>query len=163
MKQAIEIKKSLPEADIYCFYMDLRMYDRYFEDIYYEAQTKYRINFIRGRLSEANEDQEGKLILRAEDTLTGTPLKVTADLMVLMSGMVSSEGTRSLASRFDLNLDEDKFLKTFDNHSGNNLTHREGIFVAGTCSGPKSVVETLTDARSAAIQAANYLKKLNST
>lgn len=161
MKQAIEIKKEIPHAEVYCFYMDLRMYDRYFEDIYYEAQLKHRINFIRGRLSEAGEDQEGKLILRAEDTLTGKPLKVTVDLMVLMTGIVSSDGTRSLALRFGLNTDEDKFLKTLDNHSGNNLTNCEGIFVAGTCTGPKSVVETLNDARSAALQAANYLKKLN--
>jgi heterodisulfide reductase subunit A2 len=161
MKQAIEMKKANPDAEVYCFYMDLRMYDRYFEDIYFEAQTKHRINFIRGRLSESNEDQEGKLILRAEDTLTGRPLKITVDLLVLMTGMVSSDGTRSLAARFGLNTAEDKFLNTSDNHSGNNLTNLEGIFVAGTCTGPKSVVETLNDARSAALQAITYLKKLN--
>lgn len=161
VKQAIEIKKSVPGTEIFCFYMDLRMYDRYFENMYYEAQEKHRINFIRGRLSEASEDQEGKLILRAEDTLTGKPLKVAVDIMVLMSGIVSSNGTQSLASRFNLDTDEDKFLKTSDSHVGNNLTNHEGIFVAGTCTGPKSVVETLADARSAALQTAIYLKNLN--
>ncbi len=61
IKQAIEVKKAITDAEIYCFYMDLRMFDRYFESIYYEAQTKYGIRFIRGRLSEACENQDGTL------------------------------------------------------------------------------------------------------
>jgi heterodisulfide reductase subunit A2 len=51
VKQAIEIKERLPESDVYCFYMDLRMYGMHFEALYKEAQEKYAVNFIRGRLS----------------------------------------------------------------------------------------------------------------
>ena len=47
VKQAIEIKELMPDAEIFCFYMDLRMFDRHFEEMYYEAQEKCGIQFIR--------------------------------------------------------------------------------------------------------------------
>jgi heterodisulfide reductase subunit A2 len=157
VKQAIEIAKMIPDAEIYCFYMDLRMYDRYFEDIYYEAQTKYKIRFIRGRLSEACENPDQTLILKAEDTLSGRPLKMTVDMMILLVGFTGSKGSENSAISLKLPLDNDKFLKSMDNHTKHNFSNFEGIFLAGACTGPKSVVETLSDARSAAIQAYKYL------
>jgi heterodisulfide reductase subunit A len=159
VKQAIELKQAIPDAEIYSFYMDLRMYDRYFEDIYYEAQSKYGIRFIRGRLSEACENQDGSIILKAEDTLIGKPIKMTVDLMVLLVGMVSSKGTCEISDRIGISRDKDNFLKTIDNHSKLNFTGREGIFTCGTCTGPKSVSETLADARSAALLVSNYLSR----
>ena len=70
VKQAIELKKRLPEAEIFCFYMDLRMYGKYFEELYREAQEKYDIQFIRGRLSEASEKIDKSLLIKSEDTLS---------------------------------------------------------------------------------------------
>jgi heterodisulfide reductase subunit A len=157
VKQAIEVAKLLPNAEIYCFYMDLRMYDRYFEDIYLEAQAKYKIRFIRGRLSEACENPDHSLILKAEDTLSGRPLKMTVDMMVLLTGMTSSKGTANAVNPLNLEVDKDKFLKGANNHSKINISNREGIFLAGTCTGPKSVVETLADARSAASHVYKHL------
>jgi len=158
VKQAIEVKKIIPEVEVYCFYMDLRFFDRYFEDTYFEAQTKYGIQFIRGRLSEASEDMNGAIILKAEDTLIGKPLKLTVDMVVLMVGKVSSTGTQELSKRLSIQLDEDRFIKTLDSHTLFNFSNKEGIFVAGTCTGPKTITETIADARSAAMQAASYLR-----
>jgi heterodisulfide reductase subunit A2 len=157
VKQAIEIAKLAPDAEIFSFYMDLRMYDRYFEDIYYEAQTKYKIKFIRGRLSEACENPDHSLILKAEDTLSGRPIKMTVDMMVLLVGFTGSKGSGNSAISLKLSLDSDKFLKSIDNHTKSNFSNFEGIFFAGACTGPKSVVETLSDARSAAVQTFKYL------
>ncbi len=157
VKQAMEIKLSIPEVEVYSFYMDLRMYDRYFEDLYYEAQANYGIRFIRGRLSEACENQDGSIMLKAEDTLIGKPLKMNVDLVVLLVGMVSPCNVAHLKRKFLVDASSDNFIKPLDNHINLNLTLVEGIFVAGTCTGPKSVAETLSDARSAAIQAACFL------
>jgi heterodisulfide reductase subunit A len=158
VKQAIEVKQANPSAEVYCFYMDLRMFDRYFEDLYYEAQTKYGIRFIRGRLSEACENPDGGIILKAEDTLAGKPIKMTVDMAVLMTGMVASRGTLEASSLFEVELGDDLFIKTADNHSQLNITNRKGVFVSGACTGPKSIAETLADARSAAIMIESYLK-----
>ena len=51
IKQAIEMKEKYPDAQIWCFYMDLRLFGKKYEDFYINAQRDYGIHFIRGRVS----------------------------------------------------------------------------------------------------------------
>ena len=41
VKQAIELREMLPETEILCFYMDMRMFGPGYEELYREAQEKY--------------------------------------------------------------------------------------------------------------------------
>ncbi|MBQ1779926.1 MAG: FAD-dependent oxidoreductase, partial [Bacteroidales bacterium] len=66
VKQAIEIKKQHPETDVYIFYMDLRMWGQGFEEMYREAQEKYGVNFVRGRISEAASTFDNRVQIKAE-------------------------------------------------------------------------------------------------
>ncbi len=159
VKQAIEIRQKLPFSEAYCFYMDLRMYGLNFEELYNESQEKYGVTFIRGRLSEASENIDGKIIVKVEDTLLGRPLKMTMDLLVLMVGMVPSKGTSWLIKELDLNSNSGNFVCSLDEHTQSNLTNKKGIFVAGTASSPKTIDDTLADARSAVLFINEYLKK----
>ena len=151
VKQAIELKEMYPNAQIYCFYMDLRLFGKKFEDFYTKAQRDHGIHFIRGRMSEVSENIDGKLIVKAEDTLLGKPIKVTLDLLVLMSGMACNPDSAKLASMIALPTDSDRFLKSQDNILHITSSPKEGVFYAGTCTGPKTVPETLAEARSAAL------------
>ena len=56
IKQAIELMEMYPDAQIYCFYMDLRLFGKKFEDFYTKAQRDHGIHFIRGRVSEVSEN-----------------------------------------------------------------------------------------------------------
>ena len=60
VKQAIEIKEHLPETEVICFYMDMRMFGPYYEELYRESQEKWGVNYIRGKVSETSENIEGK-------------------------------------------------------------------------------------------------------
>ena len=158
IKQAIEMKELFPDAEIYCFYMDLRLFGKKYEDFYINAQRDYGIHFIRGRVSEVAETIDGRVQVKAEDTLSGKPVKVKLDLLVLMSGLVCDRSNHELARSISLPVDEDGFFRSLDNISGVTRTDRKGLFLAGTCSGPKTVPETLAEARSAALQVYQYLK-----
>ncbi|MDR2040371.1 MAG: FAD-dependent oxidoreductase [Bacteroidales bacterium] len=158
VKQACEIKQMYPEAEVYCFYMDLRMFDRHFENMYLEAQTKYGVMFVRGRLSEAAESIDGQVTIKAEDTLMGKLLKISVDLVVLMSGMEAPDETEELARMLDITTGKDRFLNVGDEYLQSNYTRQKGVFVAGTCTGPKTIPETMADARGAAIAISEYLK-----
>lgn len=158
VKQAIEIKEFLPGTEVFCFYMDLRMFGRHYEELYKEAQEKYNVQFIRGRLSESTEDHNGKVILKVEDTLLGKPLKIGVDMLVLMAGMESPSGTRQLRDMLHLAKDNDNFLIPSDEHLSANISEIPGLFYAGTCTGPKNIADTLADARSAALAVEKYLK-----
>jgi len=157
VKQAIEIKELLPKTDVMMFYMDLRMHGRYYEDLYLEAQQKHHIQFIRGRLSEAAENPDGSLTLKADDTLAGSPIKVKADLMILLVGFSPSACNNKLSKMLNIELGNDGFFSPCNTHIDTNSAHTSGIFVAGTCTGPKSLEYTLADARSAALKVHKYL------
>ena len=152
IKQAIEMKEKFPDAEIYCFYMDLRLFGKKFEDFYIKAQRDYGIHFIRGRVSEVSENIDGRVIVKAEDTLAGKPLKVTLDLLVLMSGMVCNPESTKAASMLSLPIDSDGFLQSSDNVFHITSSPRKGVYYAGACTGPKTVPETLAEARSAALE-----------
>lgn len=160
VKQAISLRQKLPNTEIFCFYMDLRMFGRSFEELYREAQEVYNIQFIRGRVSEVSENNEHRLVLKSEDTLSGRPLRMTTDMLVLMVGMESNEGTRNMAKLFDVELGGDGFIKSQSTTALRNICagDGDGVFMAGTCGGPMSINETLENARSAAIQVNQYLQ-----
>lgn len=159
VKQAIEIRQLLPESKVFNFYMDLRMYGQNYEELYLEAQQKWGVTFIRGRVSEIAENFDGSLQLKAEDTLSGRPIKMNFDLVVLLVGMVSCQGTETLAKSAKLNLTQGNFLKSSDPHINSQETAVPGIFVTGTCKEPLSVQETLTDARATAVKVMTWLKQ----
>lgn len=157
IKQAMEMKEKFPDAEIYCFYMDLRLFGKKFEDFYIKAQRDYGIHFIRGRVSEVSENIEGKVIVKAEDTLAGKPLKVTLDLLVLMSGMVCNPDSTRSASMLSLPIDSDGFLKSIDNVFHITSSPKKGIYYAGACTGPKTIPETLAEARSAVLDIHSHI------
>lgn len=158
VKQAIEIKERLPDSDVYCFYMDLRMYGMHFEALYKEAQEKYAVNFVRGRLSEACENQDHSILVKVEDTLAGKPMKLSVDMLVLMVGFVPSAGTKQIGKLMDLEFGINGFFKTKDQHTLTNVSNIRGVFFAGSCTGPKTITNTITDARAAATTVASYLE-----
>ena len=158
VKQACEIKQEFPDAQVFCFYMDLRMFGRGYEDLYLSAQKDYGIRFIRGRVSEVAENIDKELIVKAEDTLSGKPVKVTLDLLVLMSGMQNCAEGVKVAQQIGIKTAEnDGFFETKDGIFSLQMSNKPGVFFAGACTGPKTLPDSLHEARAAALSIHNYL------
>ena len=149
IKQAMEMKERFPDAEIYCFYMDLRLFGKKYEDFYIKAQMESGIHFIRGRVSEVS--------IKTEDTLSGKPAKITLDLLVLMAGIVCNKEAVQTASMLQVTTDSDGFLKSRDNILNIIETGSKGVFIAGTATGAKTIPETAAEARAAALAIHNYL------
>jgi heterodisulfide reductase subunit A2 len=158
VKQAIEIREHLPESRVFCFYMDMRMGGALYEELYREAQEKWGVNFIRGKVSEASETIDNKLVIKVEDTLAGRPLNMKLDMLVLMAGMEMSEGGKKIASMGGLTTGENRFFSAIDPHFGSNISNINGIFYAGTCTAPMNITETISHARAAVSEVMDYLK-----
>ncbi|MBP5327197.1 MAG: CoB--CoM heterodisulfide reductase iron-sulfur subunit A family protein [Bacteroidales bacterium] len=157
VKQAIEVKRQIPDAEAYIFYMDLRMWGQHFEEMYRESQQEYGVRFVRGRISEASGTFDGKVQIKAEDTLMGLPLKMTTDLLVLMVGMEASEGTRCLAKAAGICGDYG-FAQTIDPHINDCTSSQPGLFVCGACKRPMSINDVVNDGRSAALAILENIK-----
>lgn len=160
VKQAIELKRIYPESDVYNFYMDLRMFGPGYEEMYREAQQTYNINFVRGRISEVSPLMDGRVQIKAEDTLTGRPLKMSVDMLVLMVGMKPNDSNGSFAAQTEgLKMQPSGFMLPRDAFSGSVCSHVEGIFYAGAVTAPKNVCESLNDGISAARAVQHWLSK----
>ena len=160
VKQAIELKRHLPEAEIFNFYMDMRMFGLGYEELYREAQQRYNIHFVRGRISEASQLMEGRLQIKAEDTLTGRPLRMSVDMLVLMVGMRANDENGYLSSSANLRLSDNGFIAPRDLFLDNVATDNPRVFAAGTVTAPKTIGESLAEADAAANRIADYLDSL---
>ena len=161
VKQAIEVRQMLPTAEVFCFYMDLRMFDRHFEELYLEARQRWGVNFIRGRLSECSEQPDHKIILKTEDTLTGKPLKMTVDLVVLLVGFTPPDDLPTMVKSTGVVIGDDGFLSPSDGHLCGNLTNVPGLFITGAVKGPSGIPSVIADAKAVALVVSQYLQSTN--
>ena len=157
LKQACEIKEVLPDAEVYTFYMDLRMFGLGYEDLYLKTQKDFDVKCVRGRVCEVSEDMDGRLVIKAEDTLFGKPLKMTLDLLVLMCSMEKNKSIDAIQKKLGIENNSDGFMQNKDMYLGMNDTSKDGVFVAGTCTAPKSLPDTIGEARSVAVEVFNYI------
>ena len=159
VKQAIELKKLFPAADVFNFYMDIRMFGPGYEEMYREAQMNYNIHFVRGRISEVRPTINNRLQIKAEDTLTGRPLKLGVDMLVLLIGMRSNDMNATLEAESGLKCQPSGFMQPKDSFAGNVESNVEGIFYAGAVTAPKNVGESINEGTAAAMAAAEWLAK----
>lgn len=157
VNQAIGLKEMIPDSEIYMFYMNLCLFGRHYEKLYKEAQEKHHIQFIHGRLSEAFENSHNTVMIKIENTLMGESLKMNLDMLVLLVGIQPSQGIARILNDLDVENDADGFVKQIDNQLAPGKTTAPGVFAIGTVTGPKTIEETISEARAVTIEIADYL------
>jgi len=155
-KQAHLVRDKIPEAHITVLYMDVRAFGKGFEE-FYERVQKEEIIYRRANPSEVYR-RNGKLIVRAEDTLLGEPIELEADLVVLASGLMPRKEDEALKRMIGLESSSDRFYAEAPGLDPI-LTRVEGIFLAGCCQGPKDIPDTVAQASGAAALACAILAK----
>ncbi len=158
-KQSIEIKRMLPNAKVFIFYIDMRMYGFWEDQIYWKAQEEYKVNYIRGIVTEIIRKGD-KLLIKGEDTTMGRPMEVLMDLVILSVGMEPSKGTVEMSRIFQIPREEHGFLQVIGGPLNTVSTPVPGIFVAGAAAGPKDIEDSVSMGASAAAKAVGALKRL---
>jgi heterodisulfide reductase subunit A len=155
MKEARLIKQHWPEVEVNICYMDLRAAGRWYEE-YYKTVREMGVNFIRGNAADVLDNGKNNIV-RVEDTLGGGIVLIESDLVVLSVGMNPSTGTLDIARLVGAKMGEDLFLNPLHPKIEPVDTVLEGIFIAGTCSGPKPIQEAIVEANAAASRASTFL------
>ncbi len=158
-KQAHLLRERLPEANISVFYMDVRAFGKGFEQ-FYERVRGERIRYRRGNVSEVIRGLNGRLLIRAEDTLLGRPVQIEADLVVLATALLPRGDIGHMAGVLDLQIGSDGFFQEAHAKLDPSGSGRDGIFLAGACQGPKDIPDTIAQARAAAASALAVLAKV---
>ena len=148
-KQAMIYKHKVHDGQAYLFYIDIRSAGKRYEEFIQRAMEEDRVLYVRGKASKIFRDGD-KVMVWGADTLTGLPVEVAADLVVISPAMVPSEGTRELAEMLGLAVDEFGWWAEQDGNLSPLETSRPGIFLAGCGIGPKDIPETVAQGSGAA-------------
>jgi len=159
-KQAIEIRQMLPNCKVFIFYIDMRMYGYWENEIYWPAQEKYKVNYIKGVISDITMKGD-KLMIRGEDTTMNRPMEVPMDMVILSVGMEPSKGTKEVIQVLGIAKNKYGFVETPHDSLETVSTSVPGIFVAGAAAGPKDLDDTMGMAGAAAMKAVGFVRKLN--
>jgi len=147
-------EKAGEDALVYNFYIDMRCFGKGYEEFYTKCQEEGTI-FVRGKVARISDrarsrDEEGKLMVIAEDTLLGERLRVPVDMVVLCTAMEARDDSREMGRVLGINQGADGFFLEEHPKLGPLNTATDGVFLAGACQGPKDIPDTVAQASGAA-------------
>jgi heterodisulfide reductase subunit A len=150
LRMANLIKHKNPQMEITVFYMDIQTFGKDFS--LFMDQTRKRVRFIRSIPGEILEGENDQVLLTFQSDNGSSSQKQAFDLAVLSVGIMPGTDILPWSQRLGLSLTPDGFLQ-----EGQEASPPEGIFLAGTVSGPKSISRSISQAYRAAEEVVAFL------
>jgi len=163
LKYSHLIKEKIEDAEVYQFYIDMRCFGKGYEE-FYERLSNEGVNFIRGKVAQVtdraiSDEEKGKLVVVAEDSLLGTVIRVPVDMVVLSTALEARSDAEAVARLFNINRSADGFFLERHPKLDPVATSTDGIFVVGCAQGPKDIPDTVAQASAAAARALAMISK----
>jgi len=141
-------------AQVYNFYIDMRPISKGYEEFYHRILSE-GTTFIRGKVSEITDaahapDEEGKLIVVAEDTLIGRQRRVPVDMVILAAGLEPRADSQEVGYMFGVGCGDTGFFTERHPKLDPVATATEGVFIAGACQGAKDIPDSVAQGAAAA-------------
>ena len=172
IKNALKLRKLNPKTNIYILYRDIRTYGFYEE--YYQNARQEGIIFIRYEkeekpIVEKSEIQNPKsekekatkdgLSVKVKDHILEKQLVINPDLVVLAPAIVPRADALDISQMLKVPLNEDRFFLEAHVKLRPVDFATEGLFLAGLAHSPKTIDETISQAKAAAGRACTILSK----
>ncbi len=163
IKNALKLKEIKPDMNIYILYRDMRTYG-FYEEHYQEARRKGVI-FLRydpedkPEVSQMRKDGQYLLRVGGRDLVLGEEVSIEADILVLSVAMEPSPEAAELATLYKVPQNEDGFFLEAHVKLRPVDFATDGIFVCGLAHAPKSIDESIAQAKAAASRATTILAK----
>jgi heterodisulfide reductase subunit A len=159
LKQAILAREKLGEdVNVYVCYNDLRAFGKGYEEFYARARD-LDIDFIGGLPSDIRMKPDGSLYFDVFECGTAKLLEVRADMVVLAAGLVPNDDSVKINELFHASRSADGFLLEAHPKLRPLECSTAGVFLAGSCQGPKDIPDTVAQASGAAGKVVDLLSK----
>ncbi len=140
-------------CDTTIFYIDVRAFGKGFDEFYQNAQTRFGVKFVRGKVGEIVEDETTKnLLVRVENTETGELNQEEFDMVVLSIGLVPSQNSSEVGKILNLPTDQYGFFEEASRILPVD-TKIEGVYMAGVCESVKDIPDSVGQGSAAAMRA----------
>ncbi len=152
--------KEKTSADVYQFYIDMRAAGKGYEE-FYNRIIEEDVKFIRGKGARVAQsaDEPDRLVVEAEDTITGKFIRLPVDMVVLSPAIIPRGDAKDIARLFNLSTDRYGFFMERHPKLAPLSTMSEGVFIAGVCQSPKDIPDTVAQANGAAAEALTIVVK----
>jgi len=159
VKNALKIKESNPETEVYVLYKDLRAYG-FKEDYYRDAAMKgvIFVNYDDERKPQVT-NENGKLKVTFWEPVIKEEFDVEPDVVVLSAATIPNPGNKHVAEMLKVPLTKDgSFLEAHMKLRPVDFA-TEGVFLCGMAHSPKYVDESIAQACAAAARATTILSR----
>ena len=139
LKQVTYIRERYPEAKVTVFYIDMRTPGKY-EKFREKVMADENVHFIKGKVADIIPEDDGSVIVIAENAVTGEKVQEKVDMAILATGMapaIQSEG-----ASLGVQMDNNGFVQS-----------DEGMIAAGCAKKAADVVTSNQSATAAALKA----------
>ena len=142
LRMALKLIHEHPKTTVTLFYIDLQVAGKYADELMEQAKAK-NVRLRQGVPGEITKDPENRLEIIVEDQ--GRNVRECFDRVILSIGQRPRPGTAALADALGVPLNDFGFMEAGAT-SGGSRTAVSGVYLAGTCAGPKDIERTLEHA-----------------
>jgi heterodisulfide reductase subunit A len=159
VKNALELKRRLPEANVVVLGRDVRTYG--FRELFFQKAREEGVLFVRhpDGSDPVVTEHGGRLLLTVRDVSTDRDIEIRPDLLVLSTGIAPAAANPALSGLLRSALTADGFfLEAHPKLRPVDLAN-EGEFLCGVAHSPRFIDETIAQAQAAVGRATTVLSK----
>lgn len=156
---AIKLKESNPDTEVYILYRDMRTYGM--KELKYREARDKGVIFIRFDVEKKPEVnvENGKLQVKVFDTIFGASILMQPDMLILSAAIRPQLDAGEFATKLKLPLTQDGFFMEAHMKLRPLDFVNDGMYLCGLAHSPKSIEESIIQARGAVSRASTVLSQ----
>ena len=158
LKLAHLIRDSV-DAEVHEVYRDMRTFGKEYES-FYERVIREGVHLTRStgdvQVSRC-PGSNGQLKVATTDVFTGQPSEMLVDMVVLSTGLEPQRDQAEVGRIYGVSLSPDGFFMEKHPKLAPVETATDGVFLAGTCQGPKDIPDSVAQGGAAAAAALSLM------
>ncbi len=148
---SLSLNEKFGKLTTYHLFRDIRTYGK--QELLYERSSKQGDIYIRYDEKDPPViENNGKLTtIKVKDWLTSKQeMEIDADLVVLVTGMIARSDSKLVSEKFKIPVGGDKFFNEIHPKLKPVETVIKGVYIGGSCQGPKNISESVQSSLSGA-------------
>jgi len=156
LKYAYQIKSELPYANVFDIYSDMRSFGKGCEEFYTKVSRKnvrfFLFNQENGlpKIVKGGDHSDCDMLVELDEKITGKKIGIPTDMVILMVGMEAHGDARDIAHLAGISTCKNNFFIEKHPKLDPVATSTDGVYIIGSCQGPKDISESIAQARAAA-------------
>lgn len=156
LKYSNQLRSLLPKANLYQLYADMRAYGKGCEEFYTNAARMGTMFLMYDQknglphIKKALASDKADMLITLDEKLSGEQIEVPADLVILMTAMEAHKDAKEVARLAGISLCGQDFYIEKHPKLDPVATTTDGVYIAGTCQGPKGIAESISQAKATA-------------